>query len=305
MTNHWNDIANADVVMIAGANPASNHPVAFKHILEARRRGAKVITLDPRYTRSANRSDLYCRLRPGTDIAFVNGMIRHALKNGKYHEEYVRWATSASFLVKPDYAMTDGLFSGYDASKRAYDAATWAYQKDEAGLILTDPTLKDPRCVLRLLEAHVERYTPKVVAEVCGCDEKDFLAVADAFCGTGRPDRAGTLLYAMGLTQHTVGSQNVRVWAVLQTLLGNMGIAGGGINAMRGESNVQGSTDFGLLYHILPGYLQTPIAADRSLADYLKRCTPRSADPTSANWWQNTPKYVVSYLKAMYGPVAT
>ncbi len=305
MTNHWTDIANADVVMIAGANPASNHPVAFKHILEARRRGAKIITIDPRYTRSANRSDLYCKLRPGTDIAFVNGMIRYAIRNGKYHEDYVKWATNASFLLSPDFELTDGVFSGFDAGKRTYDQASWAYQKDEAGLIKSDPTLQDPRCVFKVLEAHVERYTPEAVAATCGCDRKDFLAVAEAFCETGRPDKSGTLLYAMGLTQHTVGSQNVRVWAILQTLLGNMGVAGGGINAMRGESNVQGSTDFGLLYHILPGYLQTPVAADRTLADYLKRCTPTTKDPTSANWWQNYPKYIVSHLKAMYGAEAT
>lgn len=305
MTNHWNDIANADVIMIAGSNPASNHPMAFKHILEAKKRGAKVITIDPRFTRSANRSDLYCKLRPGTDIAFVNGMIRHAIKNRKYHQEYVKWATNASFLLSPDFKLTDGLYSGFDAEKRAYDTATWAYQKDETGLIKSDPTLQDPDCVFQVLKTHVDRYTPETVAAVCGCDKKDFLAVAEAFCETGRPDKAGTMLYAMGLTQHTVGSQNVRVWAILQTLLGNMGVAGGGINAMRGESNVQGSTDFGLLFHILPGYLQTPVAADQTLADYLKRCTPTTNDPTSANWWQNYPKYVVSYLKAMYGAAAT
>lgn len=305
MTNHWNDIANADVVMIAGANPASNHPVAFKHILEAKRRGAIIITIDPRFSRSANRSDLYCKLRPGTDIAFVNGMIRYALENRKYHADYVKWATNASFLLSPDFKCTDGVFSSFDEQSRTYDRSSWAYQKDADGQIRSDPTLRDPDCVLQVLKRHVARYTPETVAEVCGCDKKDFLAVAEAFCATGRPDKAGTLLYAMGLTQHTVGSQNVRVWAILQTLLGNMGVAGGGINAMRGESNVQGSTDFGLLYHILPGYLQTPTEADQSLAAYLQRCTPTTADPTSANWWQNYPKYVVSYLKAMYGKAAT
>jgi len=305
MTNHWNDIANADVIMIAGSNPASNHPMAFKHIMEAKRRGATIITIDPRFTRSANRSDLYCKLRPGTDIAFVNGMIRYAIENRKYHQDYVKWATNASFLLSPDFAVADGLFSGFDAEQRVYDPASWAYQKDAEGRIKSDPTLRDPSCAFQVLKTHVARYTPEAVARVCGCARKDFLAVAEAFCATGRPDKAGTMLYAMGLTQHTVGSQNVRVWAILQTLLGNMGIAGGGINAMRGESNVQGSTDFGLLYHILPGYLQTPVPTDQSLAAYLQRCTPASQDPTSANWWQNYPKYIVSYLKAMYGAAAT
>ena len=305
MTNHWNDIANADVIMICGANPASNHPVSFKHILEAKRRGARVITVDPRFTRTANRSDLYCRLRPGSDVAFVGGLINYVIQGRKYQEDYLRRATNAPFLIRPDYGFKEGIFSGYDPDTRSYDTASWSYQLEETGIPRQDPTLEDPNCVFQILKRHFSRYTSEVVSNIVGCDEEDFLAVAEAFAESGKPGRAGTILYAMGLTQHTLGTQNIRGWAILQLLLGNVGVAGGGVNALRGESNVQGSTDFALLFHILPGYLQSPMAADQTLTDYLRRCTPRSPDPASANWWSHTPAYMVSLLKAFWGPAAT
>jgi formate dehydrogenase-N alpha subunit len=305
MTNHWNDIANADVIMICGANPASNHPVSFKHILEARRRGARVITVDPRFTRTANRSDLYCKLRPGSDVAFVGGLILYVIQRETYNKDYVRRATNAPFLIRPDYGFNEGIFSGYDPGTRSYDTASWSYQLDETGIPRQDPTLEDPNCVFQILKRHFARYTPEVVSNVVGCDEEDFLAVAEAFAESGKPGKAGTILYAMGLTQHTLGTQNIRGWAILQLLLGNVGVAGGGVNALRGESNVQGSTDFALLFHILPGYLQSPMTADQTLTDYLQRCTPRSSDPASANWWSHTPAYIVSLLRAFWGPAAT
>jgi formate dehydrogenase major subunit len=305
MTNHWNDIANADVIMICGANPASNHPVSFKHILEAKRRGARVITVDPRFTRTANRSDLYCKLRPGSDVAFVGGLINYVIQKRKCHEDYVRRSTNAPFLIRSDYGFKDGIFSGYDAGSGSYDTASWSYQLEETGIPRQDPTLEDPHCVFQILKRHFARYTSEVVSSTVGCDEEDFLAVAEAFAESGKPGKAGTILYAMGLTQHTLGTQNIRGWAILQLLLGNVGVAGGGVNALRGESNVQGSTDFALLFHILPGYLQSPMATDQTLTDYLRRCTPRSQDPASANWWSHTPAYMVSLLKSFWGPAAT
>jgi len=305
MTNHWNDIANADVIMICGANPASNHPVSFQYITEARNRGAKVITVDPRFTRTANCSDLYCPLRPGTDVAFVGGLINFVIRNRRYHEDYIRLATNATFLIHPGYKFENGTFSGYDPEKGSYDTETWGYQLDGNGIPRKDPSMQDPNCVFQIVKRHFARYTPAVVSDIVGCSRKDFLAVAEAYSESGTPGKAGTILYAMGLTQHTLGTQNIRGWAILQLLLGNVGVAGGGVNALRGESNVQGSTDFALLFHILPGYLQSPTGADRTLTDYLRRCTPVSNDPASANWWQNYPKYIVSLLKAFWGPAAT
>jgi formate dehydrogenase major subunit len=304
MTNHWNDIANADVIMICGANPASNHPVSFKYILEAKKRGARVITVDPRFTRTANRSDLYCKLRPGSDVAFVGGLIHYVIERGKYNRDYVAGATNAPFLIRQDYGFDEGIFSGYDPGTRSYDTTSWSYQLEKTGIPKRDPALEDPSCVFQILKRHFSRYTPEMVSSIVGCDEEDFLSVAETFAESGKPGKAGTILYAMGLTQHTLGTQNIRGWAILQLLLGNVGVAGGGVNALRGESNVQGSTDFALLFHILPGYLQSPVSGDRTLAEYLLRCTPRSSDPESANWWSHTPAYMVSLLKAFWGSAA-
>ncbi len=308
MTNHWIDIRNADVILIMGANPAENHPISFRWILRARDQGAKVISVDPRFTRSSALADLYAPLRPGTDIAFLGGMIRHILENRLYQEEYVRNYTNATYLVNPEFrgpGELDGLFSGYDAKKRAYDPKAWAYQKDAEEKVRKDPSMKDPRCVLQLLKKHYARYTPEVVGRITGTPTDKLLEVYTTYSGTGKPDRAGTVLYAMGWTQHTVGTQNIRAMAIIQLLLGNIGIAGGGVNALRGESNVQGSTDHGLLFHILPGYLPTPSADLPTLEKYVEKHTPKSKDPASANWWQNRGKYITSYLKAVYGAKAT
>jgi len=313
MTNHWNDIANADVIMAIGSNPAENHPASFGHITKAKERGAKLISVDPRFTRTSSKADIYAPLRSGTDIAFINGIIRYVLDDietnpSRYNLTYITEYTNAPYLINPDFkgpAELDGLFSGYDPSKRSYDKSTWQYQTEADGVIKKDKTLKDPNCVFQIMKRHYARYTPKLVSEITGCPEDTFLEVARTFASTGAPGRAGTILYAMGSTQHTYGTQNVRSYAILQLLLGNIGIAGGGINAMRGESNVQGSTDHCLLFHILPGYLAVPRDVDATLADYLKRVTPTTGEPNSANWWSNYPKYIVSLLKAWYGDYAT
>ena len=320
MTNHWNDIANADVIMAIGSNPAENHPAAFGHITEAKERGAKLISVDPRFTRTSSKADVYAPIRSGTDIAFIGGMIYYVLddieKNpGSYNMTYIREYTNSTYLINPDYkgpAELEGLFSGYagssnesDNGRRKYDKSTWQFQTDADGIPKRDMTMKDPNCVYQLMKKHFSRYTPQAVNAICGTPVDDFLQVCKSFSYSGRKGKAGTILYAMGTTQHTYGTQNIRAYCILQLLLANIGIAGGGINAMRGESNVQGSTDHCLLFHILPGYLKVPVDADTTLAKYLERATPTSNDPKSLNWWQHTPKYMVSLLKAWYGKNAT
>ena len=303
MTNHWIDLKNSDCILIMGSNAAENHPISFKWVTEAQKRGGKMINVDPRFTRTSSKADLYVALRSGTDIAFLGGMIKYILENNLYNKDYVVGYTDAAFLVGPDYDFKDGLFSGYDSAKRAYDKGKWALQRDDKGVPKMDRTLQDKRCVFQLLKKHYSRYTPKLVSTITGTPEADLLAVYKAYAATGATGKAGTIMYAMGWTQHTVGVQNIRTMSIIQLLLGNMGVAGGGVNALRGESNVQGSTDHGLLYHILPGYLASPATNWPKLDDYLKR-RAKSADPLSANWWQNEPKYMVSLLKAYFGDKA-
>ncbi len=320
MTNHWNDIGNSDCIISIGSNPAENHPAAFGYITEAKEKGAKLISIDPRFTRTSSKADIYAPLRSGTDIAFIGGMIKYVLDDiqsnpGNYNMTYITEYTNAAYLINPDYkgpAELEGLFSGYagslnetDGGKRKYDKSSWQYQVDTKGIPKKDKTLKDPNCAFQIMRKHFARYTPEMVNSICGTPEDTFLEVCKTYAATGKTGKAGTILYAMGTTQHTYGAQNIRSYCILQLLLGNIGITGGGINAMRGESNVQGSTDHCLLFHILPGYLKVPVNTDTSLAKYLERATPKSSDPNSANWWQHTPKYAVSLLKAWYGNDAT
>ncbi len=272
---------------------AENHPISMKWVNRARDKGAKFIVVDPRFTRTAALADIYAPIRPGTDIAFIGGIINYILENKLYHEKYVKHYTNASYLVHPDYKFNDGLFSGWNGTK--YDKNTWAYQQNAEGNVLKDETLKDENCVFQLLKKHYARYTPEKVSEITGCPVNTFLEIAKIFAATGKPGKAGNICYAMGITQHTYGSQNCRILCMLQLLLGNIGIAGGGVNAQRGESNVQGSTDLAMLYHILPGYLATPQAADHpTLKDYLEKKSPKTG------YWSNTPKFMNSLLKAWW-----
>lgn len=306
MTNHWIDIRNADVILVIGSNAAENHPIAFAWVTEAVKNGAKVISVDPRFTRTSALAHVYAPLRSGTDIAFIGGLINYVLEKRLYHEEYVREYTNAALLVDPAFGFDQatGLFTGYDAGKRRYDASSWSYRADERGIPRRDPTLQDPRCVFQLLKAHYARYDLDTVSRITGTPKEKLELVYRTYAATGEPGKAGTILYAMGGTQHTYGTQNVRSYTILQLLLGNIGIAGGGVNALRGLVNVQGSTDMCLLFDILPGYLQAPLERDQSLAAYLERVTPKSQDPRSVNWWKNYPKYTVSLLKAWYGEAA-
>lgn len=298
-------MTNADVVMVMGSNVVENHPIGSKWLTRTKENGAIIINVDPRYTRTSSFADIYCKLRSGTDIAFVNGMINYALENDFIQREYVIHYTNAPCLISDKYAFDDGLFSGYDPAARSYDKSSWMYELDSNGIVKRDVSLQHPRCVYQLMKKHFARYDRDTVCRITGAAPDDYEKVCRAFTSTWAPDRVGTWLYAMGTTQHTHGTQNIRSYTILQLLLGNMGMAGGGVNALRGESNVQGSTDMGLLFHLLPGYLACPTDVDQSLAAYLERVTPKTKDPKSANWWGNYPKYIVSFLKAMYDEYAT
>jgi len=322
MTNHWIDLRNSDCVFIIGSNAAENHPISFKWITEAKERGATLISVDPRFTRTSSKSDIYAPMRSGTDIAFIGGMINYVINDieqnpGNYNMEYITQYTNASFIIKPEFEFNNGLFGEieqkeYNGVYTAAARATWGYAGGSAPT--TDPTLKDPNCVFQLMKKHYSRYDADTVSKVTGTPKEDFLKVCQAYAETGKKGKAGTICYAMGATQHTYGVQNIRGYAILQLLLANMGVAGGGINALRGTSNVQGSTDMCLLEHILPGYLNVPVEGDADLDAYLRRSAKHPASTvtpvglagdTSANWWQNARKYIVSLLKAWYGDAAT
>ena len=304
MTNHWVDLKNADYILICGSNAAENHPASMTWIHKAMdERGAKLIVVDPRFTRTASQADLYAPIRSGTDIAFYGGLMKYILDNDLYHHEYVVHYTNAATLISSAFkgpADLDGLFSGYAPVSRKYDRSTWRYQVDTEGKPLRDETLQNPDCVFQILKRHYARYDIGTVSAVTGCPRDKLEAVYKTYAESGAPEKTGTILYAMGQTQHTVGSQNVRCMAMVQLLLGNVGRPGGGVNALRGESNVQGSTDMALLAHTIPAYMQSPVAGKHpTLADYLKVETPRGG------YWTNKPKFLISLLKAWWGEAAT
>lgn len=306
MTNNWVDIRNANVVIIMGGNPAEEHPVGFKWVIEAKiKNHAKVVVIDPRFNRSASVADLYSPIRAGSDTAFLMGVVNFLLKNGKIQKEYVKAYTNASMIVRQDYGFHDGLFSGYNPETKKYDQSSWAYELDGNGHIKTDPTFEHPRCVLNLLQKHVARYTPEVVAKVCGVKQDDFLEICNLLAETSVPDRTATFLYALGWTQHSSGSQIIRGAAMIQLLLGNIGMPGGGVNALRGHSNIQGYTDLGLLSLRLPGYMNLPSEHQSTLEQYLRETTPHDVVPGEVNGFRNTPAYFVSLMKTFWGDKAT
>src|SRR2546430_13401294 len=305
MTNSWNDIKNSDLVLIMGGNAAEAHPCGFKWVTEAKaNNGAKLVVVDPRFTRTAAVADVYAPIRPGTDIAFLNGIIRYALNTGRYHEEYVRIHTAGPYIVGEKYRFDEGLFSGFDPAKGDYDKSAWAYEPDPmTNGNQVDPTMKHPRCTLQLLKKHVDRYTPEMVERICGTPKAKFLEVAEVVTSPGNAQRVGTVTYALGWTQHSVGVQIIRAAATLQLLLGNVGRPGGGVNAMRGHSNIQGATDLAGTFEILPGYLATPRGELTDLKTYLEKSTPTTLNKeswASMNYWSNYPKFIVSLLQATY-----
>jgi formate dehydrogenase major subunit len=306
MTNHWRDIRHADLIMINGANPAEAHPVGFRWMMRAKLdRRAKMIHVDPRFTRTSAVADTHLRIRTGTDVAFFGGLINYVLQNMLYHKEYVEFATNAPFIVKESYTFKDGLFNGFDPEKHTYTPLTdWVYEKGPDGFAKVD--IRHPRSVLNLMRQHYSRYTPEMVERITGIPRDQFLEVAKQVGEMGRPDKVMTIVYAVGLTHHSTGVQLIRSGAVLQLLLGNIGRPGGGMNAERGHANIQGNTDHAISWEILPGYLRAPAPGQRNLDDYVTQSASKKARPESINFFgTNYRKFIVSLLKAWYGNAAT
>jgi len=306
MTNSWTDIKNTDLVLIMGGNAAEAHPCGFKWVTEAmQQRKAKLVVVDPRFTRSAAVADYYAPIRVGTDIAFLAGVINYLLSNDKIHHEYVKLNTDATFLVKEGYSFDNGFFSGYNADKRSYDKATWGYQLGKDGYVLTDDTLQNPQCVFQQMKKHYARYTPELVSKITGTPKDQFLKVCEMLAATSATDKVMTICYALGWTQHSHGSQNIRTMAMIQLLLGNIGRPGGGVNALRGHANVQGITDMCALPENLSGYISAPTDADDTRAKYLEARTGKPLRPNQMAFTQNFPKWHTSLMKAYYGNAAT
>jgi formate dehydrogenase major subunit len=306
MTNVWMDIKNADLIVVMGGNAAEAHPCGFKWVIEAKiKNNARLIVVDPRFTRTASVADFYCPIRPGTDIAFLNGVTKYLLDNDKIHHAYVKAYSNAGYVVREGYDFQDGLFTGYNADERTYDTSTWEYETDPDGYAVVDDTMQHPRCVMQLLRRHVAAYTPEMVERICGSSREKFLKVCEMIATTATPDKVMTSLYALGWTHHSKGSQNIRGMCVVQTLLGNIGMPGGGMNALRGHSNIQGLTDLGLMSELLPGYMDLPMERDKDLATYMSRHQFKPLRPGQTSYWQNYSKFFVSFMKAMYGKAAT
>jgi len=331
-TTAQQDLSNADAILIMGSSMAENHPVGFQWVIEARERGAKIIHVDPRFTRTSAMADIWVPLRAGSDIIFLGAMVNYVLANNKEFHDYVVNYTNAATLLRDDFKDTedlDGLFSGWDAEKKQYDPESWLYRsapvkgaggtqpghspgggghgKDRGGeaqdasKFEQDTSLKDPRCVFQVLKQHFSRYTPEMVERYCGVPQAVFLKVAETFTSASGPEKTAAICYAVGWTQHSKGVQIIRTAAILQMLLGNIGRPGGGILALRGHASIQGSTDVPTLYDVLPGYLPMPFfeADANTLKEYIKKHSAKTG------LWANFDAYFISLMKAYYGDAAT
>ena len=287
-----------------GSNMAEAHPVAFPNVVEAKERGAKVIHIDPHFSRTSALANLYVPIRAGSDIVFLGAIIRHLLENNGYFHDYVVHYTNAATLVREDYRDTedlDGLFSGYDPATESYaDQSSWDYQRDADGRPVTDPTLQHPQCVFQIMRRHYARYTPEMVEQVCGVPREQWMQVAQTLIENSGRERTSALCYAVGWTQQSKGVQIIRAGAIMQLLLGNIGRPGGGVMALRGHASIQGSTDVPTLYELLSGYMPQPSALlpQQTLADYI------ATSGQKTGWWSNFPAYIRSLLKAWYGEAA-
>ena len=330
-TTAQQDLSNSDAILIMGSSMAENHLVGFQWVMAARER-AKIIHVDPRFTRSSAMADIWVPLRAGTDILFLGGLIHYALEHDKIFREYVTHYANAPMILRKDFQDTEdlgGVFSGWDAEKKKYSPETWLYEgspshdkatelpghseiggghgKDRGGeagetsKYEQDLSLRHPRCVYQILKKHFSRYTPELVEQYCGIPKQVFLNTAQTFCSASGPDKTAAICYAVGWTQHSNGVQIIRSAAVLQLLLGNIGRPGGGILALRGHASIQGSTDIPTLYDILPGYLPMPFFESDShkLAQYVKK------HKAEKGLWANFDSYIISLLKAYYGEGAS
>ncbi len=323
------DLANSDVITVMGSNMAENHPVAFRFVIEAQARGATVIHVDPRFTRTSALANIHAPIRSGTDIAFLGGIIHHILENDLWFRDWVMAYTNIAVIIEEGYRdpeETGGVFSGFHPENADYKTDTWQYKGEVVAAAIaehtpaleeknaqegmqefskhpppSDPTLQHPNCVYQIMRRHFSRYTPEMVERTTGCPKETFLRVADAIARNAGRERTGAFCYAVGWTHHSYGVQIIRAASIIQGLLGNAGRPGGGIMALRGHCSIQGSTDIPTLWNMLPTYLMQPHALKdhHSLEQYLETETP----PTG--WWNNLPKYMVSLLKAWYGEQAS
>jgi formate dehydrogenase major subunit len=315
-----------------GSNMAENHPVGFQWVIEAKEKGTTVIHVDPRFSRTSAVSNMWVPLRAGSDIIFLGGLIHYILENDLIFRDYVVHYTNAPVIIPEDFKDTEeleGVFSGWDDVKKAYDTSTWMYEgsggsageggasegghgqhgptpkgsgeSPDLNKYKKDETLQHPRCVYQRMKKHFARYTPELVEKYCGVPREAFLRVAETYCKASGPDKTASICYAVGWTQHSSGVQMIRCAAMIQLLLGNMGRPGGGIMALRGHASIQGSTDVPTLFDILPGYINMPKFGDESktLTNFIAKYKTRTG------WWNNFDKYIVSMLKAFYGEAAT
>src|SRR6266511_2044959 len=329
------DLQHSDAIMIMGSNMAECHPVAFRWPMKAKAKGAKIIHVDPRFTRTSAMANIYAPLRAGSDIVFLGALVNYIINSQRWNSEqffktYVTTYTNAPTLINADYKGPDdleGLFSGWYAQAKRYTTKSWAYQTEPAATPTTQPhepggdaqnfaarvgklvgpppiqdrTLQDPQTVFQIMKRHYARYTPELVEQVCGTPKEVFIQVAETLLANSGPDKTSAICYAVGWTQHTVGVQLIRTSSLVQLLLGNIGRPGGGILALRGHATIQGSTDIATLYNLHPGYLNTPSANRKhdTLVDYIE------TETTPTAYWSNFPKFIVSQLKAWYGDTAT
>ncbi|RMG15775.1 MAG: formate dehydrogenase [Deltaproteobacteria bacterium] len=295
MSNHWTDIQNARLVLVGGGNPAENHPLGFRHVEKAMEAGAKLVVVDPRLTRTAALAHHFLQIRPGTDLVYLAALIRHVIETEAFDAAYVDHHTNARMRLSGDFGFEAGLFSGWQRPAPGeevgrYDTRSWAYRLSEEGTPLVADDRNEPDTVFSAMRAHFSRYTFEVAERLTGIPATELRRLAELFCER----RPATILYALGMTQHTTGAQAIRCYAILQLLLGNMGRPGGGLNACRGESNVQGSSDLAALPHILPGYLPVPRPEHDSLDAYERAygtLTRRRLAALCTAWWGSPAGY--------------
>ncbi|MBR1396100.1 MAG: formate dehydrogenase-N subunit alpha [Selenomonadaceae bacterium] len=289
MTNPWYDLKNTKLVWVEGSNIAECHPMGLKHIMKAKDKGAKIVHVDVRYTRTSKIADYFFQIRPGTDIAFLGAIINYVLQNKKYNEDYLRRNTNTYCLLRPDFSFDDGIFSGYNEATRSYNKETWKYQLDGAGKPIKAASMDEPNTVMSCMKEHYKRYTFEKVAKITGCPADQIKQAAEIFTSAS----PAVFMYALGMTQHTVGVENIRCFTLLQLLRGHIGVPGGGIDAMRGQPNVQASTDYGIMFQYFPGYLSYIDQNTNTLAKWTNQSGTFRA------------KFLKNLLKAWFGDNAT
>jgi formate dehydrogenase major subunit len=212
MTNNWLDMQHSKVFLIEGSNAAENHVMSMKWIRKAQEKGAIIIHVDPRYNRTSAIADIYACIRPGADIAFLGAMINYILENKLYDDAYVKMQTNALMLASRDFGFEDGVFAGFDEATHHYEMASWSYQTGPDKKPKKAKSLDDPYCVFAQLKKHFRRYTMEMATQISGVSSEMIKKIADTMVN----NKPGTILYALGMTQHTVGVQNIRCYGILQ-----------------------------------------------------------------------------------------